>query len=158
MPHVAARIGADTLIQRFGSALNLNINIRFHMLFLDGAYVVRPDGFARFPWVKVPTSHELTRLAHMIAYRVGRFLERQGLRERDADNSYLTLDAVNEAEERTPVERHAAMTWVQRLKRVFNIDICGACGGAVKAIACLEDPVVINRLRGGSLPVKYRWI
>ena len=33
-----------------------------------------------------------------------------------------------------PAERHAAMTWAQRLKRVFNIDIevCGRCGGAVK--------------------------
>ena len=30
------------------------------------------------------------------------------------------------------------MTWAQRLKRVFNIDIatCSACGGAVKVIAC----------------------
>ena len=26
-------------------------------------------------------------------------------------------------EVRSPVERHAAMTWAQRLKRVFNIDI-----------------------------------
>jgi len=32
-----AQTGAVTLIQRFGSALNLNIH--FHMLFLDGAYV-----------------------------------------------------------------------------------------------------------------------
>jgi len=32
-----ARTGAVTLIQRFGSALNLNIH--FHMLFLDGVYV-----------------------------------------------------------------------------------------------------------------------
>ena len=31
-----ARTGAVTLIGRFGSALNLNIH--FHMLFLDGAY------------------------------------------------------------------------------------------------------------------------
>lgn len=31
-----ARTGAVTLIQRFGSALNLNIHL--HMLFLDGAY------------------------------------------------------------------------------------------------------------------------
>ena len=30
------------------------------------------------------------------------------------------------------------MTWAQRLKRVFNIDIetCPACGGAVRLIAC----------------------
>jgi hypothetical protein len=32
----AAHTGAVTLIQRFGSALNLNIH--FHMLFLDGVY------------------------------------------------------------------------------------------------------------------------
>lgn len=36
-----------------------------------------------------------------------------------------------------PAERRAAMTWAQRLKRVFNIDIetCPACGGAVRVIA-----------------------
>jgi len=34
--HRSARTGAVTLIQRFGSALNLNIH--FHMLLLDGAY------------------------------------------------------------------------------------------------------------------------
>jgi len=45
----------------------------------------------------------------------------------------------------TPANRHAAMTWAQRLKRVFNIDItiCEECGGAVKVIASIEDPVVI---------------
>jgi hypothetical protein len=25
--------------------------------------------------------------------------------------------------DKTPAERHVAMTWMQRLKRVFNIDI-----------------------------------
>ena len=40
------------------------------------------------------------------------------------------------------------MTWAQRLKRVFNIDIetCSECGGAVKVIACIEDPVVIKKI------------
>lgn len=40
------------------------------------------------------------------------------------------------------------MTWAQRLKRVFNIDIetCSACGGAVKVIACIEDPAVIQKI------------
>jgi len=85
-----AQAGAVTLIQRFGSALNLNIH--FHMLFLDGVYVERPDGSPRLRWVKAPTSAELTRLAHRIAQRVGRFLERQGLLERDAENSYLVGD------------------------------------------------------------------
>jgi hypothetical protein len=40
------------------------------------------------------------------------------------------------------------MTWAQRLKRVFGIDIetCRACGGAVRIIACIEDPVVIEKI------------
>ena len=303
----SARTGAVTLIQRFGSALNLNVH--FHMLFLDGVYVDHSDGTVRFRWVKAPTSAELTPLAHTIAQRVGRYLERQGLLECDAENSYLASDAVDEdpmnqllghsityrisvgpqqgrkvftlqtlptcdpedqfadtlgkvagfslhagvaakgherkklerlcryisrpalsekrlsltsggkvryqlktpyrdgtthvifepldfiarlaalvpkprvnltrfhgvfapnskhralvtpakrgrgnlckrtdeADECTPAERHASMTWAQRLKRVFNIDIevCTQCGGAVKVIACIEDPVVIKKI------------
>jgi hypothetical protein len=48
----------------------------------------------------------------------------------------------------SPAERHAAMTWAQRLKRVFKIDIevCGRCGGSVKVIACIEDQDVIDRI------------
>jgi len=46
------------------------------------------------------------------------------------------------------VEQHAAMSWAQRLKRVFNIDIstCDACGGAVKVIASIEAPAVIKQI------------
>ena len=41
-----------------------------------------------------------------------------------------------------------AISWAQRLKRVFNIDIetCRECGGAVKVIACIEAPVVIKQI------------
>ncbi|WP_413464975.1 IS91 family transposase [Escherichia coli] len=301
--HQVAKTGAVTLIQRFGSALNLNVH--FHMLFLDGVYVEQSHGSARFRWVKAPTSPELTQLTHTIAHRVGRYLERQGLLERDVENSYLASDAVDDdpmtpllghsityriavgsqagrkvftlqtlptsgdpfgdgigkvagsslhagvaarADERkklerlcryisrpavsekrlsltrggnvryqlktpyrdgtthvifepldfiarlaalvpkprvnltrfhgvfapnsrhralvtpakrgrgnkvrvadepaTPAQRRASMTWAQRLKRVFNIDIetCSGCGGAMKVIACIEDPIVIKQI------------
>ena len=80
-----AQTGAVTLIQRFGGALNANIH--FHMLFLDGVYIDSPHGpRARFRWVKVPRSDELTQLTHTIAQRVARYLERQGLLVRDAGN------------------------------------------------------------------------
>jgi hypothetical protein len=48
----------------------------------------------------------------------------------------------------SPIERHAAMTWAQRLKRVFNIDIevCSRCGGSVRVIACIEDQDIIDRI------------
>jgi hypothetical protein len=54
----------------------------------------------------------------------------------------------DEEEEDTPVARRSAMSWAQRLKRVFGIDIetCPACGGAVRIIASIEDPVVIGKI------------
>jgi hypothetical protein len=44
--------------------------------------------------------------------------------------------------------RHVSMTWAQRLKRVFKIDIevCDHCGGAVKVLASIEDPAVIKKI------------
>jgi len=61
-----AQAGAVTLIQCFGGALNLNIH--FHMLFLDGVYTDSAHGPRKqFCWVKAPTSNELT---HTIARRV----------------------------------------------------------------------------------------
>ena len=40
------------------------------------------------------------------------------------------------------------MTWAQRLKRVFNMDIetLSACSGAVNVIAYIEDPMVIDKI------------
>ncbi|MBK6279370.1 MAG: transposase [Gammaproteobacteria bacterium] len=45
-----------TLVQRFGSALNLNIHL--HMLCLDGVYAPRPDRGLRFTRVKAPCRDE----------------------------------------------------------------------------------------------------
>jgi hypothetical protein len=72
-----ARTGTLPLIRRFGSALNLNVH--FHMLFLDGVYVERPNGTLRFRWVKAPTSVELAQLTETLARRIGRYLERHGI-------------------------------------------------------------------------------
>jgi len=46
------------------------------------------------------------------------------------------------------------MTWAQRLKRVFAIEIekCEKCGGKVKIIACIEDPEVIADASDRSNP------
>ncbi len=56
--------------------------------------------------------------------------------------------AQGDSDEPTPAERRASMTWAQRLKRVFNIDIetCQVCGGALRIIACIEDPIVIEKI------------
>jgi hypothetical protein len=48
----------------------------------------------------------------------------------------------------SPPEPRAGMTWAQRLKRVFDIDLqsCPVCGGAMRIIACIQDPVVIEKI------------
>ena len=98
---LTAQTGAVTLIQRFGSALNLNIH--FHMLFLDGVYT--SDSLAlQFSQVKAPSGTELNQLTHTIATRVGRYLERQGLLERDTGQPYLTSDALGRDDE-TPMHQ-----------------------------------------------------
>jgi len=48
--------------------------IHFHLLFLDGVYVDRFDGSARFRWVCAPTTQELTQLSQTIARRVAQYL------------------------------------------------------------------------------------
>ena len=42
--------------------------------------------------------------------------------------------------ERPAIERHAAMTWAQRLKRVFgiNVETCVRCGKGVRVVASIE--------------------
>jgi len=48
----------------------------------------------------------------------------------------------------TAAERHRGMTWAQRLKRVFAIEIqtCRRCGGKLRAIASIQEPTVIERI------------
>ena len=40
------------------------------------------------------------------------------------------------------------MNWMQRLKRVFHLDIehCPLCGGTLRVIACIEAPDLIERI------------
>ena len=42
----------------------------------------------------------------------------------------------------------APLTWAQRLKRVFNIDItlCPLCGGTMRVIADITDPDIIQKI------------
>jgi hypothetical protein len=88
--------GAVTLIQRFGSALNLNIH--FHLLFLDGIYVSRDDRPPCFQRVRAPDRAELDGLVQQISQRVGRCLERQGLLEQDAESAWLELDPAEDTD------------------------------------------------------------
>ena len=77
--------GAVTLIRRFGSALNLNLH--YHLLFLDGAYTQGDSGRLEFRRSREPTNEELTVLAETLARRIGRYLMRRGYLTQDAENN-----------------------------------------------------------------------
>lgn len=40
------------------------------------------------------------------------------------------------------------MTWAQRIKRVFHIDVttCVRCGGALRIVACIDEPKAIRAI------------
>jgi len=92
--HDTAHTGAITFIQRFGSALNLNVH--FHMLFLDGVYVSNKANKLAFKPVNAPTKDQLQAVVQRISERLTKLLTRQGLLTQDDDSSTLTLDALDD--------------------------------------------------------------
>jgi hypothetical protein len=81
-----AKTGAVTLIQRFGSAANLNIHL--HCLVLDGVYRT-PEGVPVFHTVHAPTATELQALLLRIIKRLMKFLTRKGFLIEEQGMSYL---------------------------------------------------------------------
>ncbi len=67
LTHAQAQTGAITLIQRFGSAANLNIHL--HCLMLDGVYRLT-GGVPIFQAVPAPTSEQLQALLTRIITRL----------------------------------------------------------------------------------------
>ena len=78
--------GAVTLIQRFGSAANLNIHL--HCLVLDGVYR-RTDGEPVFVEVPAPTDEALQALLHKIISRLMKLLTRRGVLIEEEESTYL---------------------------------------------------------------------
>jgi len=74
--------GTVTVVQRFGSGLELNVH--FHALGLDGVFAPGADGTLRFHRLPPPSDADVARLVATIARRVERLLVRRGLVD-DAD-------------------------------------------------------------------------
>jgi hypothetical protein len=100
------------------------------MLILDGVYIERPDGSLRFRRVKAPSGAQLTRLTQTLVWRMRRYLERQGLLERDAENSYLNSDGL----EAGPMEQLPGSSITYRIavgsqqgRKVLTLQTLPAC-------------------------------
>ena len=87
------RTGGVTVVQRFGSALGLNIH--FHVLMLDGVYQDR-DATLPFVTVPPPSTDEVAVLVEDIATRVERWLCKAGYggEERDAHEEEEDLQSL----------------------------------------------------------------
>jgi len=72
-----ARCGAVAFVQRFSDALNLDPH--FHLLVLDGIYVVDGKRQVLFLRVPPPSDAEVARVAELIHHRVAKLMERRGL-------------------------------------------------------------------------------
>jgi hypothetical protein len=81
-----AATGAVTLIQRFGSAANLNIHL--HCLVLDGVYCTTA-GVPVFHAVRPPTAEQLQALLIRIVKRIMRLLTRKGYLIEEQGITYL---------------------------------------------------------------------
>jgi Putative transposase/Transposase zinc-binding domain len=127
---ITAHTGAVTLIQRFGSALNLNIH--FHMLFLDGVFIDDEKSGQRFQAVTQHHTAEIIALTHKISVRLATYLERAGLIEGDTENQYLAEDVLrdNEMSEYQGFSVHYRISvGPQKGRKVFTLQTLQALQG-----------------------------
>src|SRR5215510_6570095 len=82
--------GSVTFIQRFGSALNLNLHL--HCVFMEGVYLDRTTGGLkpRFLASEPPTDGDITTILQKISRRVIRTLRRLGYLETGLDAAVVT--------------------------------------------------------------------
>ncbi len=74
--------GAVTFVQRFNSALGLNVH--FHLAAIDGVYAAAADGQPEFHELAPPEDGDVLQVTTLIARRVLGLIERRGL-ENEAD-------------------------------------------------------------------------
>lgn len=124
----AARAGAVTFVQRFGSSLNLNVH--FHMCFLDGVYVRDERGCLAFHCAPSPDRDDLDNTLRIVHRRALQWLARHGHLERPP-----LEECSNEVALPSPIEACAAIA-TQR--------------GTVRALVSDADATQIAREAGRS--------
>jgi len=117
----AEQCGAITFIQRFGSALNLNIH--FHTLALDGVYTYTlGQGQApRFLPLPPPSANEIARVLAGTARRIQRLLEARAEDDADAlarDAPLMALLAAASLRTRIATGAHRGEAWRRQGDRV----------------------------------------
>ena len=144
-----ADTGAVTLIQRFGSAANLNIHL--HCLVLDGVYLKR-DGAAVFHAAAAPSSDELEAVLLKIITRTMRLLTRLGAPIEEPDRTYLA-----------ETDTDGALTSLQAASCTYRVGLGPRAGQKVLSLQSLPSrgrpsgsELSVNA-QGFSLHAGLRW-
>jgi ribosomal protein S27E len=119
-----AKTGAVTYIQRFGSALNLNIH--FHMLFLEGV-ITQTQGQTSFKRVRAPSHSDMERIVNTISHRIAQYLEKVGLIQSDQENTYLDL----------PIDEDDSLLQLQAASVSYRIAVGADAGKKVFSLQTL---------------------
>jgi hypothetical protein len=131
-----AQTGAITLIQRFGSAANLNIHL--HCLVLDGVYRLQ-NGTAEFHNVRPPTAEQLQALLNQTIKRIMKALTRHGALIEEEGMTYLA-----------EIETDAALSPLQSAACTYRIALGPRAGQKVltlrTALSQNTQPVPSNQM------------
>ena len=144
----AEQCGSVTFIQRFGSALNLNVH--FHTLALDGAYAcTRGQGQApRFLPLPPPSADEVARVLAGTARRIRRLLEERAGDDDDTlarEEPLLALLSAHNAHDRVLLTSFSIGT----MRRIRRLGFGGPTGLAqIEAVQAVFLPRVVSRLLG----------
>ena len=84
--------GLVVFVQRFGSALNLNIHA--HILALDGVFEEKTTGEMKFHVAKSPTDEDVSALVGKIAKRINKHLVKRNYLE-EVEGEFVVQDATN---------------------------------------------------------------
>ena len=144
-----ADTGAVTLIQRFGSAANLNIHL--HCLVLDGVYLNR-DGVPVFYEAAAPSTDELEAVLLKIITRTMRILTRLGVVIEEPERSYLA-----------ETDTDGALRVLQAASCTYRIALGPRAGQKLLSLQSLPGQVMAStpelrvNAHGFSLHAAVRW-
>jgi hypothetical protein len=137
--------GAATAIQRFGSAINLNVH--FHTLAIQGVFIAEPDGSCRFVPSPAPTDVEVERLLASIRRRIVRLARYRGI---ELEQPSGEVHPTDELALESPVL--AEISGASVLGRVATGPRAGA---PVQRIG--RNPPATPRARSRTRPPYYSW-
>ena len=160
--------GAVTVIQRFGSAINLNVHL--HVLVVDGVFVEQGDA-AEFVALKAPSDAEVEAVARKVARRVLALIKRceentETIVDESADPYFKSvLESQRKITLATdghdpPIKRGRRSAFLQGFSIHANVAVGANKRDALEKLAryCARPPIALSRLAASSdgMRLSYR--